>query len=276
VNPQPCDPFRFGLTTLSDMKKFLILLSLIGLLGSLGVQGAAAVDGDLSCAKGGICKLGDIGPGGGVVFYVRSQETVSVWRSTPVAEKDLKFDANGWKYLEVAPKTWAAGKSDPKLNWCNNTNTAAAWTKNLQGRDFYYKWRAGKPQSGFLAGTGFGNSQTISENCKTGAATSARKYRGGGKSDWYLPRMTEMNQLVMFAGGKLHPTSACCIADFPKKQSASFKASVFAFNWGSSYWISSYSFGKVPAQNLGADRFVFGATYPSNNGLPYVRPIRAF
>ncbi len=257
------------------MKKLLMLLSIIGLLSTFGVQGASAVDPAPSCAQGGVCKLGDIGPGGGIVFYVRTKETVSVWR-TGNAEKDLAFDANGWKYLEAAPKTWAGGKNDPNHGWCNNTNTAAAWTKNLQGRDYYYKWRPGKPQSGYLAGTGFGNSQIMFENCTGGAATKARKYRGGGKSDWYLPRMTEMNQLVMYAGGKLNPDSACCEKDFPKKQNAKFKASTYAFNWGSSYWISSYSFGRTAAQNLGPDIFVFGARYPSNSGLPFVRPIRAF
>lgn len=252
------------------------MLGLIGLLLTFGIQGAKAEDSAQSCADGGVCNLGDIGPGGGIVFYVRSAATVAVWRSTPVAEKDLTFDANGWKYLEVAPNTWAGGKKDPNHGWCNNTNTAAAWTKDLQGRDFDYKWRTGKPQSGFLASTGFGNSQTMFENCTTGAATAARKYRGGGKSDWYLPRMTELNQLVMYAGGKLNPDSACCQKDFPTKQNAKFKASAYAFNWGSSYWASSYSFGKTSSQNLGPDRFVFGATYPSNSGLPFVRPIRAF
>ena len=258
------------------MKKLLMLVSLIGALSTFTAQGATAVDSSPTCAQGGVCKLGDIGPGGGIVFYVRSQESLAVWTSTPVAEKDLTFDPNGWKYLEVAPNTWSGGKTDPKLDWCNNANTGAAWTKDLQGTDYYAKWRKGKPQTGFLASTGFGNTQIISEHCKTGAATAARKYRGGGKSDWYLPRMTEMNQLVMYSGGKLNPKSACCLADFPKKQSAQFKASAYAFNWGSSYWVSSYSFGKTAAQNLGQDRFVFGATYPSNSGLPFVRPIRAF
>jgi hypothetical protein len=261
---------------MSFMKRFLTLLSLIGLLCTFGVQGATAEEISLTCAEGGVCHLGDIGPGGGMVFYVRSAESFNVWRQTPVAEKDMTFDPTGWKYLEVAPKTWAGGKNDPKLDWCNNHNAAATWTTDLQGFDYRWKWHAGKPETGYLAGTGFGNSETASKHCKTGAATAARNYQGGGKSDWYLPRMTELNQLVMFAGGKLHPTSACCLKDFPTKQSTSFKASVYGFNWSSVYWGSGFGFGKVPAENMGFDQIVFGTMFPSTSGLPYVRPIRAF
>jgi hypothetical protein len=42
--------------------------------------------------------LGDIGPGGGLVFLI-----------------------SGGKTYEMAPKTWS-GASDPTVNWCNNTS----------------------------------------------------------------------------------------------------------------------------------------------------------
>ena len=32
---------------------------------------------ELSCAEGGVCVLGDIGPGGGIVFYVHASGTFS-------------------------------------------------------------------------------------------------------------------------------------------------------------------------------------------------------
>lgn len=219
--------------------------------------------------------MGDIGPGGGMVFFVRTEDNVNVWKATPNAEGDLAFVADGWKYLEVAPKTWSGGKSDPKLDWCSNTNVRAAWTKNLQGKDWYGKWVTGKTQTGFFAGTGYGNSKIISQNCKTGAATAARTYKGGGKSDWYLPRQTELNQLAMFAGGNLAPKSACCIKDFPKKQSAAFASSKYAVNWGSAYWLSSFAFSKLANQWQGEDRMLLGSNGPST-AMPYVRPIRAF
>jgi len=251
-----------------------MLLGLIGLLGSFGVQGAAATDGDLSCAEGGICKVGDIGPGGGIVFFVRTKLSAARW--TKDGEVDAPFHADGWKNLELAPKTWAGGKNDPRLNWCSDSKPSAAWTKDLQGRTYNYKWRAGKPQTGFLVGTGFGNSETISKHCKTGAATAVRKYRGGGKSDWYLPSRTEIAQLQWFAGGgKMDVLMSWQAKDWPTKQAPRFKASVYAFNWGSVYWGSSFSFGTRQAFN-DSDQYVFGTRYPSTSGLPYVRPIRAF
>ena len=269
--------YRFRRADIVDflMNKIRALFILLTLVIPIGLSTAAQSDELLTCAQGGVCKLGDIGPGGGIVFYVRSEKTFFVWKATPNAEGDLAYAADGWKYLEVAPKTWSGGKSDPIMNWCDNTNARAAWTKDLQGRDWSYKWVTGKIQTGFLASTGFGNTETIAKNCKSGAATAARKYRGGDKSDWYLPRITEINQLVFFAGGIPEPTNACCIKYFPKKQSASFGSSEYAVNWGSAYWTSSFSFGKLANQNQGQDRIRLGSNGPSSE-LPFVRPIRAF
>ena len=256
------------------MKRARLVLALIAIAFPLGASGASAVDETLTCAQGGICNVGDIGPGGGIVFYVRSQQSLSVWKNGN-AEPDLVYSADGWKYLEVAPKNWSGGKNDPQLSWCNVDNPRASWTKDLQGRDWYNKWAPGKVQSGFFASTGFGNTEIIAKNCKSGAATAARKYRGGGKTDWYLPRDTELKQLTFFAGGIFEPTSTCCIKDFPKKQSATFAASEHAVNWGRPYWVSSFIFGKSANQFQGQGRMSVGSNSPSSS-TPFVRPIRAF
>jgi len=257
------------------MKRICALFALLMLVFPIEFSAEANGDETTTCAQGGVCNLGDTGPGGGIVFYMRNEKTFYVWKATPNAEGDLAYVAEGWKYLEVAPKTWAGGKSDPKMSWCNNTNYRASWTKDLQGRDWSNKWITGKIQSGFLASTGFGNSETIAKNCKSGAATAARNYRGGDKTDWYLPRVTELNQLVFFAGGILEPTNACCIKYFPKQQSPSFASSAFAVQWGSSYWVSSFSFGKLANQYQGPNGMRLGSNGPSSE-LPFVRPIRAF
>jgi len=257
------------------MRTRKIFISLVASYLLLTTGLAQASDPTASCASGGVCKLGDVGPGGGVVFYVRSPQTFAVWKSTPVAEGDYVYAMNSWQYLEVAPKNWFGLSSDPKMDWCDNSNTRAPWTKELQGRDWYYKWVPGKIQSGFLMGTGFGNTEIISQNCTSGASTAARNYRGGGKTDWYLPRITEMNQLAFYAGGKFAPKSACCIKDFPKSESAAFLKSEFSMGWGSPYWISTFYFGNTSAQPQHLGRISFGTNDPVN-GLPFVRPIRAF
>lgn len=264
------------------MKKFPSIVTLIALFAVLGNVSATAEETStvrnetaISCAEGGACKLGDIGPGGGMVFYVRTPETFAVWNATPNAEGDSKYVADGWKYLEVAPKSWSGSKTDPTMKWCSNADTRSLWTTDLQGRDWNYKWVPGKAQTGYLASTGFGNTEIIAKNCKSGAATSVRKYRGGGLTNWYIPRKTELNQLAMFAGGKFAPMSACCSVDFPKKQSDAFASSNYAVNWGSAYMLSSFSFGKLSNQNQGPDKMGIGVNSPNGEG-PFVRPIRAF
>lgn len=49
-----------------------------------------------SCAEGGACVLGSIGPGGGLVFLI-----------------------DGITRYEMAPKSWSGGVTDPTSFWCN-------------------------------------------------------------------------------------------------------------------------------------------------------------
>jgi hypothetical protein len=57
-----------------------------------------------TCAAGGACVVGDIGPGGGLVFVI-----------------------SGGLHYEMAPKTWS-GAPDVLQKWCNNTTTALPGT----------------------------------------------------------------------------------------------------------------------------------------------------
>jgi hypothetical protein len=51
------------------------------------------------CADGGTCAVGNIGPGGGLVFLI-----------------------SGGITYEMAPKTWSGGSEDPTYGWCDNTS----------------------------------------------------------------------------------------------------------------------------------------------------------
>ena len=113
-----------------------------------------------TCANGGTCAIGDIGPGGGRVFYVA---------------------ANGanypWKYLEVAP---ANAASDTR--WCNYDTTTLPGSFSRE------------------IGTGAANTSLIlgASACQTGnsAALAADTYVSpNGTSDWYLPSIKELNLL---------------------------------------------------------------------------------
>jgi hypothetical protein len=132
----------------------------------------AAIDVNLSeiCAVGDTCKIGNTGPGGGIVFY------------------DAGSQQSWGRYLEVAPNGWSGGKYDPNPDWCtpknNQTNAIQGprWLENL----------------GTEIGTGLENTNYISTFCSEGAGPLAKSYSGGGKNDWFLPSKDELNELCKY------------------------------------------------------------------------------
>ena len=118
-------------------------------------------------------KVGDTGPGGGVVFY------------------DKGNSSGGWRYLEVAPGGWyGIGPDDPLLEWAPGTVPGTPGYENVPGA------------TGIAIGTGRANTRAIiaivgdadpATNCP--AAWACVNYRGGGKSDWFLPSLDELNEL---------------------------------------------------------------------------------
>ena len=106
-----------------------------------------------------------------------------------------------------------------------------------------------------LAGTGLANTQKILSQCPDAnadfsvAAKVASNYRGGGKSDWFLPSKDELSLLFETR------------ATFGKVQS------------GLAYWSSSQD-SPLLSWSLDFDSGVLSADV---NGFDrYVRPIRAF
>lgn len=126
-----------------------------------------------ACKKGGSCVVGDVGPGGGRIFY--SARTKQPWG----------------RYLEAAPAAWAPG-GDPNLIWCSNVTDSIPGTQATG------------------LGAGKANTAAMLGVCTTDAAVAASSYRGGGRSDWYLPSRDELRQLFLrkarvgTAGFQLH------------------------------------------------------------------------
>jgi hypothetical protein len=162
---------------------------------ALGVKGAAPLNTSTStaattvaatCAAGGACVVGDAGPGGSKVFYVAP----TIFTSTGSA------CGTACKYLEVAPIGWItaatpAGQNnncvtpgtstaDPKCVWSGNTTTKIGTTSNA-------------------IGAGYANTSAMiaQSNVEGKAATVARAFQGGGKTDWYLPSKDELNQMYL-------------------------------------------------------------------------------
>ncbi len=178
-------------------------------------------------AAAGVCEEFDTGPGGGFVFY------------------DAGSRQSWGRYLEAAPPGWSGSPDDPKKQWC---------AKDQPGY-------ANKLATGTQIGTGAANTQLIIQNCGTDSAAGlAAAYRGGGKSDWFLPSMDELRKL--YDRRSEAGTPDCC----------SFWSSSQNFSWSPSMELSS---GAVSAWGK---YFDYGSEY--SDALKYndsrLRPVRAF
>ncbi len=146
-------------------------------------QDGAPDTGAVTCATGAgaadSCKIGDVGPGGGKVFYVAGVAT-------------------GSRYMEVAPNTWKGG-TDPSAGWgCRGTNIGGAAAVGI--------------------GSGKANTAAIVGSCaaKGIAAKLAATYKGGGQTDWFLPAKDELNALyaqkTVLAGSDNGSSPTSCAA----------------------------------------------------------------
>jgi len=102
-------------------------------------------------------KIGERGPAGGWVFY------------------DKGNTKGGWRYLEAAPE-------------------------DIRGNEKYIQWAPNYTKIGAFdtaIGTGKNNTKKIVQALGYGqyAAKLCVDYRGGGKDDWFLPSMEELNLL---------------------------------------------------------------------------------
>jgi hypothetical protein len=199
----------------------------------------AAADANLRkvCVKGGKCPIGSIGPGGGIVFY------------------DAGSQEDWGRYLEVAPNGWSGGEIDSIESWCS---TDYAEFGNTDGGIELGAY------GGELIGDGKLNTELIIDGCSSGAAVTAHNYDGGGKNDWYLPSLDELNELCKFARGQeLGDTFVSCTSGGTLQDG--FLPHV--------YWSSSSKDG-----NFGwTQYFDEGDSYFFNEDFTaFVRPIRSF
>lgn len=112
-------------------------------------------------------KVGDTGPGGGVIFFV-----------------DRYNEYSGFTYLEVAPVSTAVTRE-----WVTDVNSNQITT--VSGADSK------------ALGAGYQNTIDIVAQVGNVAATCAAKYCAdltfGGQSDWYLPSIAELKMIYEVA-----------------------------------------------------------------------------
>lgn len=125
------------------------------ILALVMVFGTVLIFANGSNAQNKIYKIGDKGPAGGWIFY------------------DKGRSSDGWRYLEAASED-----QGNKAEW-------GSYKTSIPGA------------KGTALGTGKSNTQAIVKSCfELGiAAKLCTEYRGGGKSDWFLPSKDEVNKM---------------------------------------------------------------------------------
>jgi hypothetical protein len=122
-----------------------------------------------SCASGGRCRIGDVGPGGGVIFYVASGP--QWWGS----------------YLEARPvsRTGVAWSLRPQDSLYGDSDKNVVQRRRIDAK---------------ALGMGRVNTEAIVEQSGPGtyAAAVVARQTLGGKRDWFLPSKNELNALYNF------------------------------------------------------------------------------
>jgi hypothetical protein len=212
-----------------------------------------------------VYKVGDRGPGGGIVYYVSATNFTSTGSTCNTT----------CRYLEVAPATWqSAGisvASDTYYRMSDNItvatgqNTVTAGTESgFVGEKFNWK-----------IGQGFYNTSVM----KVAGATSAAQakvlaYAGGSTAgQWFIPSMNELNELCKYARGQTTGVlTVACTSSGTLKTTANAGTDLGGFG-GDYYWASS----EIDAANARRLYFGTGGQYSTlKNDTNLVRPVRAF
>lgn len=195
-----------------------------------------------TCSSGGVCAVGDTGPGGGIVFYVHPSGTFSS------AGSDC---GPSCRYLEAAPSDQSTG-----IEWA--TRTAACYRlastssdNNCLTHSVYSgnEWPARNPSTQMASeelGMGMANTNQIHARLTTAGSAPTRNYAAGiawaytnnGKSDWHLPSERELNELCKYARNQTtgNIKDGCGASDYLVE---SFSLDNY---WSSSEWSDVFAF----------------------------------
>ena len=200
-----------------------------------------------TCAQGGACKVEDVGPGGGFVFYDAGKQ--EPWG----------------RYLEFACPGWqndCDGSPDPELEYgC---------------RDTY-------PELQESVGLGEANSRALVEKCGIDSAAGAplEFVSLSGVDDWFLPSQWELEELYKYLEKYVFPAKSfdpaqIAEAGFTTVAPYEYWSSTTRTEEGSIYW--NFQFGSPgitfgPRPNSQPGRYTSDMVeYTSAR----IRPIRAF
>jgi len=216
----------------------------------------------------GAYEVGDIGPGGGIVFYV----SANIFTSTGSA-CDTQC-----KYLEVAPATWQSGglivENDPIYQWLDNYMYPAT------GQDKSNASNEGYSQDetvNWKIGQGLYNTSVmkVPDAISSNAQAAVLAYAGGSTAgQWFIPSMNELNELCKYARGQTtgNPKVACDGSGNLKTGTAN-EFGGFVEDDYDLYWSSTESYAAYARVQSFVDG---GLNNRAKHFGSHVRPIRAF
>jgi hypothetical protein len=215
---------------------FTTPVALASTVERLTIQSISHVAGN--CITEAICSLGDIGPGGGMVFYAGAPFTVEGATCN-----------TSCRYLEWAPVSWASTQSQNSSFSEPGTATTDARTTIMPGNALL--------GTSFSFGSGLSNTKLFanapnSGNSATNGAKAALLYAGNDSSagQWFLPSRDEAIALI-----------------------ASPVLSRGGFTIGNNHWTSSEDGSVFNFQILMGTGTV---SRESRGNYKTIRPIRAF
>jgi hypothetical protein len=217
-----------------------------------------------TCANGGVCAVGETGPGGGKVFYVSASAFASTGSDC----------GSNCYFLEAAPSdhssviVWAT--TDEMCYNTDNSNNG-----NCQTTSVYSGVSAARESSRTASaaiGMGMANTQNFAgrlagypQNSTSFAAGIAWAYTNNSKTDWFLPSTLELNQLCRYAWNLTVDNSATTCTGMTGTIRSGFSTGY--------YWSSS----ELDATTAWFQRFSNGAQGNAPKDYTYyVRPVRAF
>jgi hypothetical protein len=150
------------------------------------------------CNEGGSCKLGDKGPGGGIVFYVGTNPMNVV---DGVSQGGIYME-----FLDLSTEFGSGAGQKPKPEWgCRRTSIASTQAPIVNSvlTD--------------SVGKGAQNTKDIVAACATAGipADVALNLDRNGQSDWFLPSFGELNQVCWFLRGQVKGNTELCSPDVP-------------------------------------------------------------
>jgi len=206
-------------------------------------------------------KVGDTGPGGGVIFYA----STTGFNCGPSYTTTGSPYSGKCYYLEAAPTTGASAWTDAGYAWSGDTTTAVN--------------NASAPETATATAIGWGYRNTLAmvlQNSTAGmAGTLSRAFRGPNNlSDWYLPSKDELNQMCKWARGVAWTSDATVCTGGTINTGPGAAGFVI---W--KYYLSSSEYIPQPADRVWIQPFTHNyaqAIADKGSTNYYVRPVRAF